>query len=322
MILGKKILVTGGYGFLGHMVNQAFVERGFRIVTDESAFEKDSIFIFNSKQYDLVNQQATFDLIERLKPDIIVHLAARVGGIGINQKKPGSFFYSNVMMGVNIIEAARLFDVSKVVTVGTICAYPKFASIPFQEDDLWSGYPEETNAPYGLAKKALLVQSQAYRNEFGLNAIYLLPVNLYGPRDNFDLETSHVIPAMIRKFIDARDRGANSVTLWGTGAASREFLYVKDAAEGIVLATENYDGVDPVNLGSGMEITIKDLAEKLATHTGFRGEIKWDHGKPDGQPRRCLNVDRAKAFGFTAKTSFDDGLKATISWYEALRRVE
>lgn len=320
MIQDKKILITGAYGFLGHYVIQALVNRGFKIAIDE--FTPGSLFIFSSSQYNLESQQTTFDLINTTKPDIIIHLAARVGGIGINQKKPGSFFYSNIMMGVNLLEAARLNNVSKIVTVGTICAYPKFANIPFVEDDLWNGYPEETNAPYGIAKKALLVQGQAYKSEFGLNAVYLLPVNLYGPRDNFNLETSHVIPALINKFTAARDEKKSSVTVWGTGSASREFLFVSDAAEGIVMATEHYDEPDPVNLGSGMEITIKDLVCKIADVVGYHGHIEWDTTKPDGQPRRCLDVERAKKFGFRAKVSFDEGLKETVQWYERLRRCD
>jgi GDP-L-fucose synthase len=252
------------------------------------------------------------------RPDLVIHLAAVVGGIGANRENPGRFFYDNAIMGIQLIEQGRLAGVAKFLTVGTVCAYPKFTPVPFREDDLWNGYPEETNAPYGLAKKMLLVQSQAYRDQYGFNAIYLLPVNLYGPGDNFNPESSHVIPALIKKCVDARERGDAYIDAWGTGSASREFLYVEDAARALVLAAELYDGRDPVNLGVGSEITIRDLTELIARLTGFGGEIRWDPSKPDGQPRRALDTSRAReAFGFTAGTSFEDGLRATIEWYEA-----
>jgi GDP-L-fucose synthase len=251
-----------------------------------------------------------------MKPDIIIHLAAVVGGIGANREHPGKFFYENLMMGVQLIEEGRVRNIEKFVAIGTICAYPKFTPVPFKEDDLWIGYPEETNAPYGLAKKMLLVQSQSYRQEYGFNSIFLLPVNLYGPGDNFKPESSHVIPALIKKCVDAINNGDKYIECWGTGSASREFIYVSDAAEGILLATEFYNGDEPVNIGAGFEITIKDLVEKIAKLTGFKGEIRWDPSKPDGQPRRCLDTSRAKKlFGFEAKTDFDAGLKATIEWY-------
>jgi GDP-L-fucose synthase len=254
------------------------------------------------------------------KPDLIIHLAAIVGGIGANRENPGRFFYDNSIMGIQLIEQARQTGVAKFVVIGTVCAYPKFTPVPFHEEDLWNGYPEETNAPYGLAKKMLLVQAQAYRDQYGFNAIYLLPVNLYGPGDNFNPESSHVIPALIKKCIDARESGESFIEAWGTGSASREFLYVDDAARGIVLAAERYDGRDPINLGVGSEITIRDLLELIARLTGFSGEIRWDHSKPDGQPRRALDTSRAReAFGFTAGTSFEDGLRATIEWYERKR---
>jgi GDP-L-fucose synthase len=257
-------------------------------------------------------------LYRDMRPDVVIHLAAVVGGIGANRENPGRYFYENLMMGVQLIEAARLNGTEKFVQIGTICAYPKFTPVPFHEDELWNGYPEETNAPYGIAKKALLVQCQAYRDQYGTNAIYLLPVNLYGPGDNFDPNTSHVIPALIKKFVDAKDRGRGTVEVWGTGAATREFLYVDDAAEGIVLATALYDGREPVNLGAGQEISIKDLAGIIAKETGYEGEIVWDTTKPDGQPRRALDVTRAaELFGFRARVDFIDGLRRTIEWYRA-----
>jgi len=252
-----------------------------------------------------------------MKPDIIIHLAAVVGGIGANREHPGKFFYENLMMGVQLIEEGRIQNIEKIVAIGTICAYPKFTPVPFKEDDLWLGYPEETNAPYGLAKKMLLVQSQAYRQEYNFNSIFLLPVNLYGPGDNFKPESSHVIPALIKKCVDAINNGDKYIECWGTGSASREFIYAPDAAEGILLATEFYNGDEPVNIGAGFEITIKDLIEKIAMFTGFKGEIRWDPSKPDGQPRRCLDTSRAKRlFGFEAKTDFDEGLKQTVEWYK------
>jgi GDP-L-fucose synthase len=259
-------------------------------------------------------------MYDDMNPDIVIHLAAVVGGIGANREHPGKFFYENLMMGVQLIEEGRLRDIEKFVAIGTVCAYPKFAEVPFKEDDIWSGYPEETNAPYGLAKKMLLVQSQAYRQEYDFNSIFLLPVNLYGPKDNFDPASSHVIPALIKKCVDAMDQGQDFIECWGTGSASREFIYAADAAEGLVLATENYNGDQPVNIGAGFEITIKDLVEKIVKLTGFTGEIRWDPSKPDGQPRRCLDTSRAKEFfGFEATTDFDTGLRATIDWYKKNR---
>jgi GDP-L-fucose synthase len=255
-------------------------------------------------------------MYDDMNPDIVIHLAAVVGGIGANREHPGEFFYKNLMIGVQLIEQGRVRNIEKFVAIGTVCAYPKFTPVPFKEDDLWIGYPEETNAPYGLAKKMLLVQSQAYRTEYGFNSIFLLPVNLYGPGDNFDPASSHVIPALIKKCVGAIDEGRDYIDCWGTGKVSREFIYAADAAEGIVLATEHYDGPEPVNIGAGFEITIKALAEKIVELTGFKGQIRWDSTQPDGQPRRCLDITRAKElFGFEAKTSFDRGLKATIEWY-------
>ncbi|TET56164.1 MAG: GDP-L-fucose synthase [Dehalococcoidia bacterium] len=309
-LAGKRVVVTGGAGFLGSYVVRKLEERGCR-----------EIFVPRSRDCDLVRAEAVQKLYADAKPDIVVHLAARVGGIGANMRNPGSFFYQNLMMGVQLMEQARLHGIEKFVAIGTVCAYPKFAPLPFREDDIWNGYPEETNAPYGLAKKMLLVQSQAYRRQYGLNAIYLLPVNLYGPGDNFDPEYSHVIPALIKKVFDAKERGEKSIVAWGTGQASREFLYVEDAAEGIVLATEKYDKADPVNLGAGFEITIRELAELICTLAGYDGEIEWDTSKPDGQPRRCLDTSRAKQeFGFAARTDLREGLKRTIAWYSNERR--
>jgi GDP-L-fucose synthase len=304
--------VTGGAGFLGKNVIRKLEEQGCR-----------EIFVPRSRDYDLVQMEAVQILYEDVRPDIVVHLAARVGGIGANMKNPGSFFYENLMMGVQLIEQGRLHGIDKFVAIGTICAYPKFTPVPFKEDDLWNGYPEETNAPYGLAKKMLLVQSQAYRQQYGFNAIYLLPVNLYGPGDNFDPEYSHVIPALIKKVFDAKERGEDSIVAWGTGQASREFLYVEDAAEGIVLATERYDKPEPVNLGAGFEITIRELVSLICELAGFDGKINWDSSKPDGQPRRCLDTSRAKKeFGFVARTEFREGLKKTIEWYKQQRTSE
>jgi len=302
----KRILVTGGAGFLGsHIVENLVHKRGV---------SESQIIILRSKDSDLRVYDNCRKAVENA--DIIIHLAARVGGIGFNQKNPGTLFYDNIIMGAQLMEAARLAKTEKFVQVGTVCAYPKFTPPPFKEDDLWNGYPEETNAPYGIAKKSLLVMAQAYRQQYGMNIIYLLPVNLYGPKDNFDLESSHVIPALIRKFVEATDRGEKEVVVWGTGQVSREFLYVDDAAEGIVLATEKYDKAEPVNLGTGNEITIKDLATVIAQLTNFNGQIIWNTSKPDGQPRRCLDTSRAKReFGFEAKTSFVLGLQKTIKWY-------
>jgi len=298
--------VTGGAGFLGSFVVEKLKQQGCK-----------DIFVPLIEDYNLVEMEDVKRMYRDARPDIVIHLAAKVGGIGANRANPGSFFYDNLMMGVQLIEQARLNNVEKFVTVGTICSYPKYTPVPFKEEDLWNGYPEETNAPYGIAKKVLLVQSQAYRQQYGFNAIYLLQLNLYGPRDNFDLETSHVIPALIRKCVDAVREGRDEIVVWGTGKASRGFLYVEDAAEGILLATERYNKPDPVNLGSDFEITIKDLVELIAKLTGFKGKIIWDTSKPDGQPRRRLDVSKAeREFGFRARTPFEEGLKKTIEWYK------
>jgi len=303
---GRHVLVTGGAGFLGSAV--------VRHLRDAGATE---IFVPKVEDYDLRKLADVDRALADGRPDLVIHLAAVVGGIGANRENPGRFFYDNAIMGIQLIEQARVAGVAKFLTVGTVCAYPKFTPVPFHEDDLWNGYPEETNAPYGLAKKMLLVQSQAYRDQYGFNAIYLIPVNLYGPGDNFNPKSSHVIPALIKKCVDARDRGDAFIEAWGTGSASREFLYVEDAARGIVLAAERYDGRDPINLGVGSEITIRDLLELIARLTNFTGEIRWDPTKPDGQPRRALDTSRAReGFGFTAGTPFEDGLRATIEWYE------
>jgi GDP-L-fucose synthase len=273
-------------------------------------------FVPRSREYDLRREADIVRMLEAAQPDIVVHLAAVVGGIGANRENPGRFFYDNLMMGVQLIEQARLHGVSKLVAVGTVCSYPKFAPVPFREEDLWNGYPEETNAPYGLAKKMLLVQSQAYRQQYGFNSIFLLPVNLYGPGDNFDPASSHVIPALIKKCVDAVEAGLDEIVVWGTGSATREFLYVEDAAEAIVLAAERYDGSEPVNLGAGEEISIHDLVGLIAKLTGFEGRIAWDASKPDGQPRRMLDTSRAaRDFGFVARTLFEDGLRQTVEWY-------
>jgi GDP-L-fucose synthase len=309
----KKVLVTGGAGFLGFHVVQKLKSRGC-----------ENVFVPRSSEYDLVNMDAVKCLYDDANPDIVIHLAARVGGIGANRDNPGKFFYDNLMMGVQLMEGARYVNIKKFVGVGTICAYPKLAPIPFKEEDIWNGFPDETNAPYGLAKRMLLIQSQAYRDQYGFNSIVLFPVNLYGPRDNFNLETSHVIPALIRKCIDgqlSRDRqskGDSSITLWGTGTPTREFLYVDDAAEGILLAAEHYNKSEPVNLGVNHEISIKELAILIAKLTGFSGEIIWDATKPDGQPRRCVDASKAKReFGFSANTSLREGLEKTISWFSS-----
>ncbi len=305
----KRVLVTGGAGFLGSHVVEKLQVSGCRFV-----------FAPRSAEYDLREKSEIVRLLMDTVPDIIIHLAARVGGIEANRREPGRFFYENAIMGIQLMEQARLFGVQKFVVVGTVCSYPKHAPVPFREDDLWNGYPEETNAPYGLAKKVLIVQAQAYRQQYGFNAISLLPVNLYGPRDHFDLETSHVIPALIRKCIEAIEEGRDHIVVWGTGRASREFLYVEDAAEAIVLATERYNKPEPVNIGSGQEITIRDLCELIMRLTGFRGRVIWDASRPEGQPRRCLDTRRAeREFGFRAKTPLVEGLERTIAWYRAHR---
>ncbi len=302
----KRIVVTGGAGFLGRFVCNKLKERGCK-----------NVFAPRSKDYNLVERENVKRLYSDTQPDIIIHLAAVVGGIGANRKNPGKFFYDKLMMGVQLIEEGRVYGIEKFVCIGTVCAYPKFAPVPFREEDLWNGYPEETNAPYGIAKKALLVQIQAYRQQYGFNGIYLLPVNLYGPFDNFHPNLSHVIPALIKKFFDAIVKGKSEVIVWGTGKATREFQYVEDAAEGIVLATERYFGTEPVNLGAGFEISIKDLVDKIIKLTGFKGKIVWDSTKPDGQPRRTLDISRAEQyFSYRAKTSLDEGLKKTINWYK------
>ncbi len=302
----KRVMVTGGAGFLGSYVVDLLKKKGCR-----------HVFVPRKKEFDLRKSAAVKRAIAKARPDFIFHLAAVVGGIGANQKYPGQFFYDNIMMGAQLMEEARLAGVKKFIAIGTICAYPKFAPIPFKEEDLWNGYPEETNAPYGLAKKMLLVQSQAYRQEYGFNGIFLLPVNLYGPRDNFSEESSHVIPALIKKCVEAKKRGEPSITVWGTGKATREFLYVEDAARAIILAAEKYNGPEPVNLGAHFEISIKDLVGLIVRLTGFKGNIIWDSTKPDGQPRRKLDTSRAKnLFGFEAREKFEGGLRKTIRWYQ------
>ncbi len=304
-LANKRICVTGGAGFLGSFIQESLKKRG---VTD--------IFIPLRKQYDLIEVSDIRRMLSDAKPDVIIHLAANVGGIGANMEHPAEFFYDNLMMGVQLIHESWKAGVEKFVAIGTICAYPKYTPIPFKEDDLWNGYPEETNAPYGLAKKMLLVQSQAYRKQYGFNSIYLLPVNLYGPRDNFNPKSSHVIPALIHKCYEAKLNHIPEVVIWGDGSPTREFIYAGDAAEGIVMATEKYDGPEPVNIGSGMEISIKDLAELIARLIGYEGKLVYDTSKPNGQPRRALDVSRAREyFGFTAKMSFEDGLKQTIDYY-------
>jgi len=301
----KRILVTGGNGFLGSFVVEKLKGLGCG-----------KIFIPRSREYDLVKMDHVKNIYKAADPDIVIHLAARVGGIGANQSNPGKFFYDNLMMGVQMMEEARIRKVEKFVAIGTVCSYPKFTPVPFKEENIWNGYPEETNAPYGLAKKMLLVQSQAYRQQYEFNSIFLMPVNLYGPRDNFDLETSHVIPALIRKCVEAKEAGLRELTVWGTGKPSREFIYVEDAAKAIILATQKYNKSDPVNIGAGFEITIKDLVGLIVELTGFRGRVIWDKSRPDGQPRRCLDVSRArKEFGFKAATKFKRGLSNTIEWY-------
>jgi GDP-L-fucose synthase len=301
----KKVLVTGGHGFLGSYVCQKLEHSGATVIAPTHA------------QYDLVEHDQIVAMYKENPADMVIHLAAVVGGIGINREHPGKFFYDNLMMGVQLIECARQAGIPKFVALGTVCAYPKHTPVPFKEDDIWNGYPEETNAPYGLAKKMMLVQSQGYREEYGFDSIFLLPVNLYGPRDNFNPDSSHVIPALIKKCVDAVNNNDPSIEVWGDGSASREFLYAEDAAEGILLAAEKYDKSDPVNLGSSYEITIKDLVGIIIEETGFKGEVRWDTSKPNGQPRRKLDVSRAKKeFGFESKTTFEEGLRKTIAWYK------
>jgi GDP-L-fucose synthase len=301
----RRVTVTGGRGFLGRRVVSILQESGAA-----------DVFSFPSSEYDLTRQDQVARMYQDQRPDVVLHLAARVGGIGANRDNPGRFFYENAIMGIELMEQARRTGVQKFVQVGTVCAYPKFSPVPFSEDNLWDGYPEETNAAYGVAKKALLVQAQAYREQYGFDAIYLLPANLYGPGDNFDPRSSHVIPALIRKCVEARDSGAKQVVVWGTGNATREFLYVDDAARGIVMASELYDKPDPVNLGAEGEVSIKELAQLIARQTGFKGELQWDPSMPDGQPRRKLDVERArKEFGFTAEVDLEEGLRRTIEWY-------
>jgi GDP-L-fucose synthase len=311
----QRVVVTGGDGFLGSFVVEKLEQRGCG-----------SVFVPRSQDYDLVTMEAVERLYDDARPDLVIHLAARVGGIGANQANPGKFFYDNLMMGTQLMEVGRRRSLKKFVALGTICAYPKDTPVPFREENLWNGFPEETNAPYGLAKKMLLVQSQSYRAQYGFNSIVLFPVNLYGPRDNFHMETSHVIPAMIRKFVGAREEAASSVTLWGDGSPTREFLYVEDAAEGILQAAEHYDRSDPVNLGSGQEISIRALASLIAQEVGYEGEFVWDTTKPSGQPRRCLDTTKADEwFHFRAKTPFGEGLRKTVAWFlanrECLREV-
>jgi GDP-L-fucose synthase len=308
---GRRVAVTGGAGFLG----------GF-VVDQLAAREPAEIIVPRSREYDLRDRDAIRQFLADARPDLIIHMAARVGGIGANREHPADFFYDNLMMGVQLMHESWQAGVEKFVALGTVCAYPKHTPVPFREDDLWSGYPEETNAPYGLAKKMMLVQSQGYREQYGFNSIFLLPVNLYGPRDNFDLHSSHVIPALIRKCVEARDTGAAEIVAWGDGSPTREFLYVEDAAEGILLAAERYESSDPVNLGSSYEISIKELTETIARVTGFTGRIVWDTSKPNGQPRRKLDVSRARErFGFVSATTFEEGLRRTVAWYEQHRAV-
>lgn len=311
-LVDRKITVTGGAGFLGTQVVRKLRELGCQ-----------NIFVPRSKDYNLVDSEAVKRLYDESEPDIVIHVAGVVGGIGASRENPGRFFYDNLMMGAQMMEQGRLYGVKKFVAIGSICSYPKLTPVPFKEEDLWNGYPEETSAPYGLAKKMLLVQSQAYREQYGFNSICLLLVNLYGPGDNFDPESSHVIPALIRKALDARDKGEKHIVVWGTGKASREFIYVDDAAEGVVLATEKYNKPEPVNLGAGFETSIKQLTELICELTGFDGEMKWDTSKPDGQPRRCLDTSRAKKeFSFEAKTDFREGLRRTIEWYAVNRGIK
>jgi len=311
-ISGRRVMVTGGAGFLGSHVVAGLHER-----------QVGEVIVPLIEEVDLTDAVQTAELFDRTKPELVIHLAASVGGIGANRDNPGKFFYDNMAMGLNVLEQARNHDTAKVVVTGTICAYPKHAPVPFKEHDLWDGYPEETNAPYGIAKKALMVMAQGYRAQYGCNFVTLLPVNLYGPRDNFDLQSSHVIPAMIRKLIEARYRGESAVTLWGDGSPTREFLFVEDAAEGLLLAAEQYNDPDPVNLGAGFEISIRELAEKIQRIVGYEGQIEWDTSKPNGQPRRMLDTTRARErFGFVAKTSFDEGLARTVAWYRRQEQAQ
>ena len=304
-IADKKIIVTGGAGFLGKYVVRKLEERGCR-----------DIFVPRSRDFDLTEREAIIRLYQKVDPDIVIHLAGVIGGIGANMENPGKFFYDNLIMGVQLIEQARLSGIEKFAAAGTICCYPKFTPVPFKEEDLWNGYPEETNAPYGLAKKMLLVQSQAYRKQYGFNSIFLMPVNLYGPGDNFDPGSSHVIPALIKKCFDAIKNNQDEIVVWGTGKATREFLYAEDAAEGIILAVEEYNKSEPVNIGAGFEISIRDLVELIVKLTEFTGKVRWDNSKPDGQPRRCVDTQRAlKEFGFKAKMPFEEGLRRTVEWY-------
>lgn len=302
-----RIVVTGGAGFVGGFLVEQLRAKGYR-----------NLIVLLQEDCDLTREADVQEMYQTHRPDVVLHLAAQVGGIGANRENPGRYFYANMAMGMHLIEGARQFGLKKFVQVGTICAYPKFTPVPFREEDLWTGYPEETNAPYGIAKKALLVMCQAYRAQYGLNAVYVLPVNMYGPRDNFNLQSSHVIPALVRKCIEAKRKGEKSLVAWGTGSASREFLYVEDCAEALILTMEKYDSPEPINLGSGHEITIRDLTTLVARLSGFKGTIEWDPSKPDGQPRRCLDVSRAKAaLGWTARTGLEEGLKKTIAWYES-----
>jgi GDP-L-fucose synthase len=306
---GRRVCVTGGAGFLGSYVQEGLKARGAK-----------DVFVPLIEEYDLVQPEVVRQVLDKARPDIVLHLAAHVGGIGANRAHPAEFFYDNLMMGVALMHESWKWGVEKFVALGTVCAYPKFTPVPFREEDLWNGYPEETNAPYGLAKKMLLVQSQSYRQQYGFNSIFLVPVNLYGPRDNFNLESSHVIPALVRKCLEAVDRGEKQVIIWGDGSPTREFLYASDAARGILLATERYNASDPVNLGSGREIRIRDLAALIARLTGFEGELVWDTTKPNGQPRRALDTSKAeKLFGFRAGTTFEEGLRQTIDWYRRHR---
>ncbi|HLF70847.1 MAG TPA: GDP-L-fucose synthase [Dehalococcoidia bacterium] len=309
-LASDRVLVTGGAGFLGRRVVARLEERGAA-----------NVFVPRRAEYDLRDRDAVRRCLADARPSVVIHLAAVVGGIGANRENPGGFLYDNAIMGLQLLEEARLAGVSKFVTIGTVCSYPKFARVPFREDDLWNGYPEETNAPYGIAKKLLLVQGQAYRQQYGFNAIYLIPVNLYGPGDNFDPASSHVIPALIKKCIDAREAGEPFIEVWGTGTASREFIYVDDAAEAIVKATEDYDGADPVNIGAGFEVKIREIVALIVEMTGYRGTVRWDAFSPDGQPRRMLDTSRARdRFRFVAHTGFREGLERTVRWYESTRK--